>query len=402
MPTSATGSFRRIVWPLAIAETIVWAAMYYAFPALLLEWEKDFGWSKTELTGAFTISLLVSAAASPIAGRIIDRGYGRYLLAGSAIFGAGCLFLLSQVTQIWEFYLVWFLLGLAMAGCLYDACFAILTRTMGEASKRSITLVTLVAGFAGTVSFPSANALAATIGWRGALMVFAAVVIVVAVPLFWTACGMADENPRAPALPVGQKSETIQRLIRSPLFWCLTICFIALALNHGMLINHMLPLLNERGVHSDTAILAASMIGPMQVLGRLVIMAVERHVSTSGLFIVCTLALATASISIYGAIAVPALLISFVLFQGAGNGFVSILRPVLVAEYLGRKDFGMIAGVLAGAYLIGFALAPIVGSLIWEIGDYDRVIEFAFATAVVAFLSIILARLFARRGGNHS
>jgi len=400
MAKSTRGSFRRIVWPLAIAETIVWAAMYYAFPALLLEWEKDFGWSKTELTGAFTISLLVSAAMSPIAGRIIDNGYGRYLLVGSTVFGAACLMLLSQVTQLWQFYAVWFFLGIAMAGCLYDACFAILTLTMGDAAKRSITLVTLVAGFAGTVSFPSANALAATVGWRGALMVFAGVMVAVSAPLFWSACGMANSNPRAPALPTGGKSETTLRLIRSPLFWCLSICFIALALNHGMLINHMLPLLNERGVQPETAILAASMIGPMQVMGRLAIMAAERHISTSGLFVVCTLALATASVSIYGAIAIPALLVSFVVFQGAGNGFVSILRPVIIAEYLGRKDYGLIAGYLAGAYLIGFALAPIVGSLIWEIGDYDRVIEFALLTAVIAFLSLLMARLFIKRGGN--
>lgn len=400
MVKTTQGSFRRIVWPLAIAETIVWAAMYYSFPALLLEWEKDFGWSKTELTGAFTISLLVSAAASPIAGRFIDRGYGRYMLVGCTIFGAACLMLLSQVTQLWQFYAVWFLLGIAMAGCLYDACFAILTLTMGDAAKRSITLVTLAAGFAGTVSFPSANALAATVGWRGALMVFAGVMVVVSAPLFWSACGMANDNPRAPALPTGKKSETILRLTRSPLFWCLSLCFIALALNHGMLINHMLPLLNERGVQPETAILAASMIGPMQVMGRLVIMAVEKHVSTSGLFVVCTLALATASISIYGAIAIPALLVGFVVFQGAGNGFVSILRPVIIAEYLGRKDYGLIAGVLAGAYLIGFALAPIVGSLIWEVGDYDRVIEFALFTSVIAFLSLLMARLFMKRGGK--
>jgi hypothetical protein len=39
--------FRQIVWPLAIAETIVWAAMFYSFPALILVWERDLGWSKT-------------------------------------------------------------------------------------------------------------------------------------------------------------------------------------------------------------------------------------------------------------------------------------------------------------------------------------------------------------------
>ncbi len=396
MASSKSGSFRSIVWPLAVAETIVWAALYYSFPALLLEWEKDLGWSKTELTGALTLALLVSAATAPFAGRIIDHGNGRALLTGSALLGAILLIMLSQVTQLWQFYAVWFLLGLAMAGCLYDACFAILTRTMGDKTKRAITLVTLVAGLAGTVSFPSANALAAAIGWRGALLVFAAVIMVIAAPLLWYACGKADNQPHTTLLPIGRKMEAGLRLIRSPLFWCLAICFIAMAFNHGVLINHLLPLLDERGVHKETAILAVSMIGPMQVSGRLAMMAAERHVSTGILFIACTLAAAAASLSLYGAALIPALLVSFVLFQGAGHGVISILRPVIIAEYLGKKDFGLIAGVLAAIYLVGYALGPTVGSFIWEIGGYDRVIEFAITMTIIAFAALVLARAIAK------
>lgn len=400
MASRKAGPFRQIVWPLAIAETIVWAAMYYSFPALLLEWEKDFGWSKTELTGAVTISLLISAAASPFAGRIIDHGHGRRLLVGSTLFGAVCLVLLSRVTEIWQFYAVWILIGLAMAGCLYDACFAILTRTMGDSAKRAITLVTLVAGFAGTVSFPSANALASTVGWRGALVVFAAVMVSIAAPLFWTACGRADKNPHATLLPAGSKMAAAGRLVKSPLAWCLAICFVAMALNHGVLINHLLPLLDERGVQHETAVLAASMIGPMQVMGRLAMMAAERHVATSLLFIACTIAGAVASLSLYGSQAIPYLLVSFVLFQGAGHGVISILRPVIIAEYLGRHDFGLIAGVLAAVFLVGYALGPTVGSLLWEAGGYDRVIEFSFAMAALGLVSITLAWWLSRKRGT--
>ncbi len=397
MPTTAARSFRRIVWPLAVAETIVWAALYYSFPALLLEWERGLGWSKIELTGALTLALLVSAATAPFAGRFIDKGHGRALLTGSALFGAGLLVLLSQVTQLWQFYAVWFLIGLAMAGCLYDVCFAVLTRAMGDRAKRAITLVTLVAGLAGTVSFPSANALAATIGWRGTLIVFAGAIVVFAVPLFWIACGAAERRPAAKPLPVGAKTEAALRLMREPLFWCLAVIFIAMAINHGILINHLLPLLDERGVYKETAILAVAMIGPMQVSGRLAMMAAERHVSNSAMFITCTLAMGAAAGSLYGAATVPALLVGFVLFQGAGNGVVSILRPVIVAEYLGRQDFGLVAGTLAAIYLVGYAFAPTAGSLIWETGGYDRVIGFALAMAAVAFAALVAAAGIARR-----
>ena len=397
MPTSASQSFRRIVWPLAIAETIVWAALYYTFPALLLEWERDLGWSKIELTGALTLALLISAAAAPFAGRFIDKGHGRALLTGSALAGASLLIALSQVTQLWQFYAVWFLIGLTMAGCLYDACFAVLTRVMAGRAKRAITLVTLIAGIAGTVSFPSANALAAALGWRGALIVFSGVIMIVAVPLFWHACGAAENQPYDKPLPVGRKKEAVLRLIRSPLFWCLAICFISTAFNHGVLINHLLPLLDERGVNKETAILAISMIGPMQVSGRLAMMAAERHISTSALFITSTIAALVAALSLYNASIIPTLLVSFVLFQGAGHGIISILRPVIIAEYLGRKDFGLMAGLLAAIYLVGYALAPSMGAFIWKIGGYDRVIEFAIAMTLISFAAITAASLIAKR-----
>ncbi len=58
--------FGPVVWPLAVAETIVWAALYYSFPALLPEWEAELGWSKTELSTAFTLALVGSARLAPV------------------------------------------------------------------------------------------------------------------------------------------------------------------------------------------------------------------------------------------------------------------------------------------------------------------------------------------------
>ncbi|MGB0389805.1 MAG: MFS transporter, partial [Ardenticatenaceae bacterium] len=104
MKNTETDLFRRVVWPLAIAETLVWAAVYYSFPALLLEWERDLGWSKSELSGAFTLALVVSALLAPVVGRIIDRGYGIQIFTGSAVLGALFLGLLSRVTALWHFY----------------------------------------------------------------------------------------------------------------------------------------------------------------------------------------------------------------------------------------------------------------------------------------------------------
>ena len=137
--TSGPGArdpFRRIVWPLAIAETIVWAAMFYSFPALILTWERDLGWSKTELSGAFTLSLVVSALMAPLVGRLDRPGLpASGLRRQRGIREPFCWRFLSLVTEPWHFYVVWVGLGAAMSGSLYEACFAVLTHVMGSACQ---------------------------------------------------------------------------------------------------------------------------------------------------------------------------------------------------------------------------------------------------------------------------
>ncbi|GAF97580.1 unnamed protein product, partial [marine sediment metagenome] len=176
-------SLRRDVVPLAVAQTIIWATMYYSFPALLPEWESDLGWTKTEISGAFTVALVLAALLAPMAGKLIDSGAARLIHPAGAALGAVMLVALSQVTELWQFYAVWVGMGLAMSVSLYEACFAIITVTVGSQARIAITMVTLFAGFAGTVSFPSAHFLSGAFGWRGAAMTFAVVDLVLVIPL---------------------------------------------------------------------------------------------------------------------------------------------------------------------------------------------------------------------------
>jgi MFS family permease len=397
MSSPGIDPFRQIVWPLAIAETIVWAAMFYSFPALILVWERDLGWSKTELSGAFTLSLVVSAVLAPVVGRLIDHGLGRFSFTGCAMLGAVLLALLSRVTELWQFYLIWLGLGIAMSGALYEACFAVLTRAMGTRAKRAITLVTLVAGFAGTVSFPSAYVLVGFVGWRGAVLTFAVAVAFVAVPLIWHGSRLAERDRESEVHSASPRTREALRILRTATFWLLAISFAMIALEHGVLLTHLLPLLDERGIHGETAILAASMIGPMQVAGRLAMIAAERHVSNLGIAVACYLALGIAAMALLGTAAVPTLLVAFVLFQGSGYGVTSIVRPVITVEFLGRKNFGVISGLLALPFIMATAASPTIAAFIWEKGGYDRVILFAMIAAGVGLVALLSAAILSSR-----
>jgi hypothetical protein len=57
-----------------ISETVIWAAIFYSFPALVLLWQGEYGWSATTTLGAFSVALAVQGLAAPHMGRIIDRG----------------------------------------------------------------------------------------------------------------------------------------------------------------------------------------------------------------------------------------------------------------------------------------------------------------------------------------
>ncbi|MEX2200867.1 MAG: MFS transporter [Dongiaceae bacterium] len=396
--TPSRPDFRRIVWPLAIAETVVWAGIYYAFPALLPAWESDLGWSKAALSGAFTLSLLTGAAATPIAGRLIDHGHGRIVLTGGALLGAAMLLLLSQATQLWHFYAVWVGLGIAMACSLYQACFAFLTHALAEKARRAIVLVSLVAGFAGTVSFPTAHSMVALADWRLAVVVFAIAILVIAVPLFWLGTRSQGASDLALERQPSARASEAMRVAKTAVFWLMALSFAAIAINHGIITTHILPILADRGVQEDAAVLAAAMIGPMQVAGRLAMMAAERYVSTRSIIVACDLSLALAAGLLFAAGfgALPGLVVGFVVLMGAGVGVTSIIRPVVVAELLGRRNFGLVSGLLAMPTTAGYAAAPTIAALLWAEGQrsgsgYDYVLVAAVLLALLGLAALLAA-----------
>lgn len=360
-----------ITLPLAIAQTAIWASIFYIFPALLPTWERNTDWTKTELTGAFTLALLVAALTSPLAGRLIDRGFGRELMLVGTLLGIASLLVLSQVQTLLQFYAVWLVLGLSMSASLYEPCFANLIRHLTDKAKPTITRITLLAGLAGTVAFPTAHWLTSIMDWQQAVMVFAAGVTLTTLPL--TAIGLTRLQKQFPV----SKPPATERKNRPPysaVFWYLAVAFLIISFVHGMIITHLLPLLAERSVPVASAVFIASCIGPMQVFGRLVMVATERHVSTQLTNMACFLGMAIGVTALTFAGSSLWMIGVFVLVHGSAYGVNSIVRPVLTREVLGNKNFGEISGRIGGLSILGTAIAPFTGSLIWQAAGYSAML----------------------------
>ncbi|MFT5503858.1 MAG: MFS family permease [Gammaproteobacteria bacterium] len=386
--------YNRPVIYLALAEILVWAGLYYSFPALLLEWESGFGWHRSELTLAITTSIVVSAFFAPISGRLIDRGLGAYLMTGCTFFGGAGLIFLSMVEQLWQFYLCWIFIGIMLSGCLYDPCFTLITRRRGANARSAIVMITLVAGFAGTISFPTAHALSETYGWRTTILCFAMVILFVASPLMWV--GSRRIEAEAADISIKDNKSSGYGFLRHRVFWFLAVGFGLAAMLHGVTLHHLLPVLDERSVDPGFAVLIASLIGPMQVAGRLLMTIIQHKVSNHGMVFTCFILLTGSVVVLNLAGASPVGLILFVTLFGSAYGMVSIVRPVIAREMLGQSSFGAKFGLLSMVYLFGGASAPFVGALLWSIGGYDLVLPTLLIAGVGGMLAYGLAHRYSK------
>ncbi|RYJ00160.1 MAG: MFS transporter [Acetobacteraceae bacterium] len=175
---------RRVALLLGIAQTLAWAGTYY-LPALVAPAVvADLGADPALVYGAFSLALLISGLAAPRVGRLIEQRGGRpVLLASSGILATG-LGLLALLPGLWGWFLGWVVLGLGMALGLYEAAFATLGVLYGQAARRAITLVTLVAGFASTVGWPLTATLLPLVGWRGTCLAYAGINLQVVLPIY--------------------------------------------------------------------------------------------------------------------------------------------------------------------------------------------------------------------------
>ena len=376
---------------MAVGQGLVWAGMFYSFPALLPHWENALGWSKASLSGTFTLALLLSALMAPVAGRLIDRGHGAKLLGMCALLGALLLLVLSQAEEVWHFYLVWMGLGVLMAGALYEPCFAHLTHELGVEARGAITTVTLIAGFAGTVSFPTSHLLTEAFGWRGAVVGLALLVGLAGCPLMWWGARLPADTRIEGGGTAPSSKGALAEALRSPVFWLLSIAFATTALNHGMVLSHFLPLASERGVAAGTAVLAASLIGPMQVAGRLAMVAMQMRLSMAAICMISFAFVAAASTALFFVAILPLLVFAFVALQGSGYGVTSITKLVITLQFLGQRGFGVISGAVATAYMGAFALGPMSAALLHGLGGYDLVIGACVALALAGIACFAVA-----------
>lgn len=372
------------VWFLAIGQTFTYAALYYAFAALLPDLELATGWSKAQLAAGPTLAFLVTAVLTPFTGRLVDRGWGGEMLIWMPVLGAAALIGLSMAQTPAAWLGLWSVIGVAQAGSFYETCFAFLTRRLGDGARAAITKVTLVAGFASTLSFPLGHALGSAYGGQGALAAFACVIILGSVPVNLLGVMRLRRLQGVKVARPAPEPGAVAAALRKPAFWVLAAIFGLTYITHSVMITYALVLFTDRGAPEAMAVLAASCIGPAQVAGRLALLMNETRVGNARATIWLLGAIVLACGLLWLAGLAPFLIFGFALLQGIGIGLSSILRPVLLADLLGRRGFGAISGAAAVAPILGTATGPVFGATLLGLGGPTAVYAACLAMSCLA------------------
>ena len=385
-----------VVWALSVTQIISWGSLFYAISILIAPLERELGWSRDAIVGAFSLSMVCSGLASFPVGNLIDRYGGRHVMGAGSLLAVAMLLLLSQTTSLPAFYAIWIGLGIAMGAVLYDPAFAVITACFGADARKGITALTLVGGFASTVFWPLTQSLVATLGWRHAVLVLALLNFAICVPLHWwflpkTGADWAKEEHGA-AAQAARTPPHMRDIVMTRTFALLALAFTANMLAFSAISIHLIPLLNERGFSLADAVWLAALVGPMQVLGRVGEYTIGKRFRATQIATLAIVLLPVALLVLRFAGLQWAFVLAFVMLYGISNGIMTIVRGVIPAEIFGRERYGAINGALQAPVLAARSLGPLVAAMIWSsTGGYDSVLWCLAAVGVFSAASFFVA-----------
>jgi MFS family permease len=370
-----------IILALGTTQTLAWASSYY-LPAILADpIARDLGVSSNWIFAAFSASLVISAVLGPRVGRQIDLVGGRSVLSISNLTLAAGLALLGATFSIPVLVVAWLLLGIGMGLGLYDAAFGALGRIYGDAARRSITGITLIAGFASTVGWPLTAFGLQSIGWRNTCFAWAAAHILIGLPLNFFMLPAVKGAKAAvaasikPHIPIDRTMVLLAFAFAAA--WCVT----------GAMAAHLPRILEAAGATTLQAVTAGALIGPAQVFARIVEASLlSRYHPLLSTRLACLTHPIGAAI-----VAPPAS--AFAIFHGTGNGILTIARGTLPLAIFGPQNYGYRLGLIGAPARMAQAAAPLAfGLLIDTMGSRVLIVSSALSLSALLALSLVRKR----------
>jgi MFS family permease len=375
---------RLVIVALGIVQILGWGTSLYVPAVFGGPIVAETGWSLGYVVSGTSIGLLTGGLISPLVGRWIDRHGGRPVLMSSSLLYAAGLAGIGLAPSLPVYLAAWVVVGLGMGTGLYDAVFAALGRMYGHDARNAIANLTLIGGFASTVCWPLSAFLIEMAGWRNACFIYAALHLVVALPLQMSVVrnqhaarggGEGGHQGNSKALPIPRETAILVLL---------GVILSIMASIGAIMLVHLMIFLEARGASFAAAVTLGTLFGPSQVIARAVERLFGGHYHPIWTMIAACVVVAVSLLLLSSAF--PLLSVVIVLF-GAGFGVGWLARGTLPLGLFGPVRFPRLMGKLAFPSLIAQALAPSAGALLIERVGVDWTIG---VLTIFALINVVL------------
>ena len=387
-----TNRVYRIVTVVGAAQIISHAGAYYLAAVMAVPASIELSISSATVYAGLSLALAVSGLAGPTAGKLVDRFGGRPVLIASNLLLATGLSMLALAQGLGLLLLAYAVLGLGMATGMFEVAFAAIVRIFGKKSHNALVGVTMVAGFASVAGWTISVFVEARYGWRGACWFWAAMNVLVALPL--NALIPLASNAADTAAPAEAHNHTPQpnAVVHDPkrekyITVLLAVVFASSGFISMGMMSHLPRLLEGVGVPLLIAFSIGALVGPAQITGRILDFTFLRRLHPLIGTRIAALAhpLGIAVLVVLGA---PFAAL-FVILHGLGNGILIIARGTLPLALFGPQGFGRRQGWLTMPAKFAQAIAPFTFGLAltqWGTG----VLWLTFGLAMCSFAALCL------------
>jgi len=378
---------------LGITQITAWGTSYYCLGVLAKPIAADTGWGMPTVFLGFSVALIVMGVISTWVGRLIDRVGARAVMSiGTIVVSAG-LYALAHVSDQASYLAVWAVLGVGMRCCLYDAAFAALVQVTPTRGRKAISYLTLYGAYASTVFWVIGHYLNEAYGWRGTLMIFAVINLVICLPLNWAGLSQRETKEdmvpvtNAPASPDGPVLEGPMRVVGIGLF------AIIMSINgfvFGVISLQLVPLLEAAGLAGAAAVWVASLKGHGQFAGRLVEIFFGRNLKAMTIARIAIGVVPASVLLLFLARGEFWLLVTFTLLLGAAQGVITIVRGAVPLALFGVKGYGEVLGLIATPILLVNAFSPALFALLVDQFGWQTSLYTLFGCSIATWIAIEL------------
>lgn len=358
---------------------LTWGILYYSFSVLIIPLQEKLGWSEAAISGGFSSALFLCGIISIPVGFMLDRIGPKRIIRLGTLMAPILLALLPLVTELWQYYTIWLLIGVVMSLILYEPALKLVSQLPLRHDK-SFAFLTMIAGVSGVVFAPLGEWMVRQIGHESVIWLYSVIMFLLVAPSNF----YVTHSEHAKVAP---------NTIKPRFDWILkkdVLTFLAAIFSNTFSTATVLVLgvlwLTKTGQTAQFSAYVLGLVGFMSLPARLFV--TRMHLFSSGyhafsLLIGLQLIALVTSVFYQSTI----MILIFAVIFGFSLGAITPLRAVLAKQEFGHIGLGSVNGIIAFVTTMARAIGPVTGSFVLQHASSPK--WFSFSLMVSSIISLI-------------